>query len=166
MAVCALALLAGCAGPKIIVQDDRPGQPPAIFNPKPVTVQRGKASYYWQDARTASGERFHPEGMTAAHRKFPLQSWIRVTNERNGKSVILRVNDRGPYIRGRIVDVSRGAARKLDMMKAGVVPVKVELLERIDIVTKPNLRITPEMRKRAMARANASPTPRPKKTRR
>jgi rare lipoprotein A (peptidoglycan hydrolase) len=157
----ALALLTGCAGSRIIVQDDRPGKPPAIFDPHPVKVQHGKASFYWQDYLTASGERFRPDNLTAAHRTFPLQSWIRVTNERNGKSVIVRVNDRGPYIRGRIVDLSRGAARVVDMVKAGVVPVKVELLKRIDIVSKPNLLITPEIRAKAKARADATPTPTP-----
>jgi rare lipoprotein A len=155
-AALALALLTGCAGPRIIVNDDRPGRPPVIFDPHPVTVQRGKASFYWQDYTTASGERFHAEGLTAAHRTFPMQSWIRVTNERNGKSVIVRVNDRGPYIRGRIVDLSRGAARKIDMIAAGVVPTKVELLKRIDVVSKPNLHITPEIRAKARARANAT----------
>jgi rare lipoprotein A (peptidoglycan hydrolase) len=160
-AALALALLTGCAGPRIIVKDDRPGMPPAIFDPHPVTVQHGKASFYWQDYMTASGERFKPEGLTAAHRTFKLQSWIRVTNERNGRSVIVRVNDRGPYIRGRIVDLSRGAARVVDMVKAGVVPVKVELLKRIDVVEKPNLRITPQIRAKAAAMAKARPTPTP-----
>lgn len=151
-----LAWLAGCAGPRVIVQpDDRPGMPPAVFDPKPVLTQQGKASYYWQDTRTASGERFHPDGLTAAHRKFPLQSWVRVTNERNGRSVIVRINDRGPYIRGRIIDLSRGAARQVDMIKAGVVPVRVELLRRIDVVTKPNLRVSAKVKDRAMARLKA-----------
>ncbi len=161
----ALALLAGCASPRLIVQpDDRPGKPDVLFDPKPVVVQHGKASYYWQCTKTASGERFYPEGLTAAHRKFPMQSWIRVTNERNGRSVIVRVNDRGPYIRGRIVDLSRGAARQVDMIQAGVVPVKVELLRRIDVVEKPNLSLSASVRKKAQdhaATAAATPRPRP-----
>jgi rare lipoprotein A (peptidoglycan hydrolase) len=166
----ALMWLAGCASPRLIVPDDRPGMPKVVFSPKPVTVQHGKASFYWEDFRTASGERFHADALTAAHRTFPLQSWIRVTNERNGKSVIVRVNDRGPYIRGRIVDVSRGAARQIDMVSAGVVPVKVELLKRIDIVARPNLHITPKIRAQAAAmaaaraKAKATPTPKPQAT--
>lgn len=166
-----LALLAGCAGSRIIVKDDRPGMPPAIFDPHPVKVQHGKASFYWEDYRTATGERFHADGLTAAHRTFPLQSWIRVTNERNGKWVIVRVNDRGPYIRGRIVDLSRGAARKVDMIQAGIVPVKVELLRRINVISKPNLHLTPEIRAKAEARAKAramsesAPEPTPAKPR-
>jgi rare lipoprotein A len=152
----AMGWLAGCAGPRVIVRpDDRPGRPDAVFSPKPVVTQHGKASYYWEDTRTASGERFHADALTAAHRKFPLQSWVRVTNERNGKSVIVRINDRGPYIRGRIIDLSRGAARQIDMVKAGVVPVKVELLKRIDVVEKPNLKLTPKVRRKAEARLHA-----------
>jgi len=149
--------LAGCAGPRVLVQpDDRPGHPPAVFSPKPVLVQHGKASFYWEDHRTASGERFHADALTAAHRKFPLQSWVRVTNERNGRSVIVRINDRGPYVGGRIIDLSRGAARRIDMVAAGIVPVKVELLRRIDVVEKPNLHITPKIRAQALARLKAS----------
>lgn len=146
-------MLAGCATQRVIIQpDDRPGRPAAVFDPKPVLVQQGKASFYWQCTKTASGERFYPEGLTAAHRKFPMQSWIRVTNLRNGRSVIVRVNDRGPYIRGRIVDLSRGAAREVDMIQQGVVPVKVELLRRIDVVEKPNLRLTPTVREQTRER--------------
>src|SRR5689334_19964716 len=71
-----LGLLSGCAGPRVIVRpDDRPGMPAAVFSPKPVYVQHGKASFYWEDFRTASGERFHKDALTAAHRTFPLQSW-------------------------------------------------------------------------------------------
>lgn len=162
----ALALLAGCATRRVIVQpDDRPWRPPAVFDPKPVEVQTGKASFYWQCLKTASGERFYPEGLTAAHRRFPLQSWIRVTNLRNGKSVIVRVNDRGPYIRGRIVDLSRGAARQVDMIEQGVVPVKVELLRRIDVVEKPNLRLTAQARAKAEERARAATPGRKPKSR-
>jgi len=130
--------------------------PKAIFSSRPVTVQRGKGSFYWEDFRTASGERFHAEALTAAHRTFPLQSWVRVTNERNGRWVIVRINDRGPFVRGRIIDVSRGAARQLGMIAAGVVPMKVELLRRINVVEKPNLKITPKIRAEAQARFHAA----------
>lgn len=160
-----MLLLGGCAGPELIVRpDDRPGKPPAIFDPKPVEVQHGKASYYWQGKKTANGERFYPEGLTAAHRKLPIHTWVRVTNERNGKSVIVRINDRGPYIRGRIIDLARGAAREIDMIKAGVVPVRVEVLKRIDTVEQPNLRLTDTVRKKAERRVQARTTPTPAAT--
>lgn len=94
---------------------------------------RGMASFYGYDGsgnKTASGQRFNPEGMTAAHRSLPFGTKVRVTNTRNGRSVVLRINDRGPYIRGRIIDVSTGAARILGMMGSGVAPVQIEVLGR------------------------------------
>ncbi|MEH2417094.1 septal ring lytic transglycosylase RlpA family protein [Nostoc sp.] len=93
---------------------------------------RGMASYYGYDGsgnRTASGQRFNPEGMTAAHRSLPFGTKIRVTNTHNGRSVVVRINDRGPFIRGRILDLSAGAARILGMMGSGVAPVHIEVLE-------------------------------------
>ncbi|BAY24335.1 rare lipoprotein A [Calothrix sp. NIES-2100] len=93
----------------------------------------GMASWYGYDgsgSRTASGKRFHPEGMTAAHRSLPFGTRVRVTNTRNGRSVVVSITDRGPYIRGRILDLSAGAARILGMMGSGVAPVKIEVLGR------------------------------------
>ncbi|MBD2137558.1 septal ring lytic transglycosylase RlpA family protein [Anabaena sp. FACHB-1237] len=92
---------------------------------------KGMASWYGYDgsgSRTASGERYRPEGLTAAHRTLPLGTKVRVTNTRTGQSVVVRINDRGPYIRGRIIDLSAGAARVLGMIRSGVAPVKVEVL--------------------------------------
>ena len=95
-------------------------------------VFQGKASWYSVRTnggrKTASGERFQNDGMTAAHRSLPFGTHVRVTNLSNGKSLIVRINDRGPFIRGRIIDVSKGAAKKLEMVTAGVVPARVEVL--------------------------------------
>ncbi|HLP89370.1 MAG TPA: septal ring lytic transglycosylase RlpA family protein [Nostocaceae cyanobacterium] len=94
---------------------------------------RGIASWYGYDGsgtRTANGERFNPEALTAAHRTLPMGTKVRVTNTRNGRSVVVRINDRGPYIGGRIIDVSAGAARLLGMMGSGLAPVRVEVLGR------------------------------------
>ena len=91
-------------------------------------VLKGLASYYWQPQRTAAGGWFNPNALTAAHRALPLGTRVRVTNLRNGRSVIVRINDRGPYIRGRIIDLSRRAATIIRMRKAGVVPVHVKIL--------------------------------------
>jgi rare lipoprotein A len=82
-----------------------------------------------QGGPTASGERFDKHKMTAAHRTLRLGTRVRVTNTRNGRSVEVRINDRGPYGRGRIIDLSEAAARRLDMIDAGVVPVVVEVLK-------------------------------------
>jgi len=94
---------------------------------------QGIASWYGYDgsgSKTASGERYYPEGLTAAHRSLPLGTKIRVTNTRNGRSVVVRINDRGPYIRGRILDVSAGAARILGMIGSGIAPINLEVLGR------------------------------------
>lgn len=154
LAVLAAAWLVGCASEDVIV---RPGNPPALFEHKPVAVLQGKASYYWEPQPTASGERFNPEEMTAAHKSLPFGTTVRVINLRNGKSTLVRINDRGPYIRGRIIDLSRAAAREISMIKSGVVPVKVEVLKPIDIVDKPNLRLTAGVRTRGeeLARSDA-----------
>ncbi|GAB1538956.1 hypothetical protein NUACC21_16210 [Scytonema sp. NUACC21] len=93
----------------------------------------GMASWYGYDGsgnRTATGERYNPEGLTAAHRSLPFGTRVRVTNTRNGRSVVVRINDRGPFIRGRIIDLSAGAARILGLMRTGVAPVRVEVLGR------------------------------------
>lgn len=83
----------------------------------------GKASWYALTSRTASGERMNPALLTAAHPKLKFGTRVAVTNPRNGKTVIVRINDRGPFVRGRIIDVSKGAARKLGMINSGVAKV-------------------------------------------
>lgn len=88
----------------------------------------GKASYYGGRGRTASGG--HVGHLTAAHRSLPFGAKIRVTNLHNQRSVVVTVNDRGPFVRGRIVDVSTGAAGVLGMKASGVAPVRVELVSR------------------------------------
>ena len=78
---------------------------------------------------TASAEPFNMNALTAAHRELPFGSRLRVTNLNNGRSVIVRINDRGPFSRGRIIDLSRKAAEQLGMLKSGVAPVKIELIK-------------------------------------
>src|SRR3546814_235567 len=91
--------------------------------------EEGTASWYgkWHHGRrTASGERFDMNDLTAAHRRLPFGSKIRVTNLRNGRSVVLTVNDRGPFVRGRFLDVSYRAAKALNFVQAGLAPVRVQ----------------------------------------
>ncbi len=94
----------------------------------PVHSLNGLASYYGAGvgALTASGEAFDKTAMTAAHRTLPMGSKVKVTNLDNGRSVVLRVNDRGPFVAGRVIDVSEGAADILGMRHAGVAKVQVE----------------------------------------
>lgn len=94
---------------------------------------QGIASFYgrgFAGRPTATGERFNPEAMTAAHRSLPFGTRVRVTNVRNGRSVVVRINDRGPFIRGRVIDLSTGAARTLGMIGSGLAPVRIEVLGR------------------------------------
>ena len=79
----------------------------------------GRASWYALHSKTANGERMNPSAMTAAHKSLPFGTRIKVVNKSNGKSVVVRINDRGPFIRGRIIDLSRGAAQSIGMIKAG-----------------------------------------------
>lgn len=91
----------------------------------------GMASYYGDELagnRTASGERFDPDQLTAAHRTLPFGSMVRVTNTSNGDSVVVRINDRGPFSRGRVIDISHAAARQIGMHRSGTARVKLALL--------------------------------------
>ncbi len=102
----------------------------AVFLMSPVQAgtQCGIASYYWQGKKTASGERFHPDGISAAHRTLPFGTMVRVTHRRTGRSIVVRINDRGPFIRGRIIDLSRGANRIFGMN--GIAPVCISVVSR------------------------------------
>ncbi len=97
------------------------------------TVQHGKASWYgkaFHGRLTASGERYNMHAPTAAHKSLPFGTRVRVTNLDNGKHTVVRINDRGPFVKGRIIDLSYGAAKKIQMLQAGVVRVKLEILSR------------------------------------
>jgi rare lipoprotein A len=109
----------------------------SLANAKPITAgpdvsdfeQQGRASWYgrgFHGRKTASGERYDMHALTAAHRTLPLASWVRVTNEANQKTVVVKINDRGPYARGRVIDLSYAAAAVLGMRGAGVGKVKIE----------------------------------------
>jgi rare lipoprotein A len=89
----------------------------------------GMASFYSEGARTASGEKFDPGELTAAHPTLPFGTKLRVTNTSTGRSVTVRVNDRGPYVPGRVVDVSYSAAEQLGMVGKGVAPVKLDVVQ-------------------------------------
>ena len=92
--------------------------------------QRGVASFYWQPQRVASGGWFNPNAMTAAHRTLPFGTRVRVTHAATGRSVDVRINDRGPYIAGRIIDLSRAAAGVIGMTGQGIARVTVSILGR------------------------------------
>lgn len=95
----------------------------------PKIIQTGKASYYadqFNGRKTASGEKFHNSKMTAAHKTLPFGTKVKVTNLKNGKSVKVKVNDRGPFVAGRIIDLSKKAAKRIDIYKEGVGNVSIK----------------------------------------
>jgi rare lipoprotein A len=95
------------------------------------TIETGVASWYgfpYHGRRAASGEVYDMEQLTAAHRTLPFQTWVEVTNLANGKQVDVRINDRGPFAKGRIVDLSQAAARDIDMLRAGTARVRLKVI--------------------------------------
>jgi rare lipoprotein A len=101
------------------------------FLPRRELIETGIASWYGREEQgrlTASGEPYDRHQLTAASRRLPLNSIVRVTNQDNGRTVRVRINDRGPFVRGRILDLSEAAADSLDMKQKGTAPVKVELI--------------------------------------
>jgi rare lipoprotein A len=125
-----LCLLLGCAA----CQDKKAEAVPIKeAKQEPQTFQqKGKASYYSQKfhgKETASGETFNNNTLVAAHKTLPLGSKVRVTNLENNKQVVVRITDRGPFVRGRIIDLSRAAARRVDMIEDGTGPVRIERVD-------------------------------------
>ena len=137
-----LLFVLGCSpAPRYTVIRERGAEPetrsalsPAddqVIKPAPGSKFRGIASYYadkYHGRQTASGERFDMYGLTCAHKEFPFNTWLEVRNFANNRTVIVRVNDRGPFITGRIIDLSYGAAKELGMLQAGVQEVEITVL--------------------------------------
>jgi rare lipoprotein A len=142
--VAAILALSGCGGGR----DYRPvsdvpvriGQPYTVrgttYTPAadPVYDRVGYATWYGPESgnQTANGERFRPDGITAAHTTLPLPSYVEVTALDTGRRILVRVNDRGPFAGGRIIDLSRGAAEELGVKAQGVAPVRVRVVEPSD----------------------------------
>ena len=94
------------------------------------SVQTGTASWYGSEcSKTAGGEHYNPNALTAAHRTLPLGTIVEVRNKNNGRAVKVRIKDRGPYCKGRIIDVSKAAAQQLQMIHSGTAPVDVVVLK-------------------------------------
>jgi rare lipoprotein A len=112
---------------RIAAASVRPKPPPST---RMASLRRfeGVASYYSEGARVASGARFDPEGLTAAHPSLPFGTRLKVSDPKSGKSVVVTVNDRGPFVRGRVLDLSRGAARALGMESRGINRVTAQVM--------------------------------------
>ena len=126
--ICALVLLSACGHKK--VQVNTPTASPASVASSEL---EGIASYYaepYHGRKTANGETFDTyQGMTAAHRTLPFNTMVRVTNKTNGREVDVRINDRGPFIDGRVIDLSLRAAKRIELVGPGVAPVKLKILK-------------------------------------
>jgi rare lipoprotein A len=132
----ALAIALGAAPGNTQTPDSEqgiPGQTQETLKPVPTKkYQVGKASWYgrvFQYHRTASGEPYDMNDFTAAHRTLPLGSWVKVTNLKNDRSVMVRINDRGPIMRSRIIDLSYGAAKMLGMGSSGISSVRLDIVD-------------------------------------
>jgi len=147
-------VVSGCAVKKGLIVE--PTKPAAVYDATPTSVLYGKASYYyghWIGHITANGEYYKATDVTAAHKTLPFNTMVRVTNLKNSKTVIVRINNRGPYVKGRILDLSLVAAQTIDMTTAGVVPVKAEILRKIEVLPKPNRKLTEAEKRAAEKRA-------------
>ena len=100
-----------------------------LFGMEPALAKSGRASWSQHTTRTASGERCDPSSLTAAHRSLPFGTRVNVENLRNGRSVVVRINDRGPYAGGRIVDVTRAAALRLGFLREGTTMVRLTVID-------------------------------------
>jgi rare lipoprotein A len=132
--------------------------------------ERGMASWYGEDFHgwvTANGETYDMEAMTAAHRTLPLGTEVRVTNAENGRQVHVRINDRGPYLYGRVIDLSLAAARELDMVDSGIAAVQIEVVggQRAGLVSLVDLMPLPRPLTVAGAAEDALSLAQPRKVR-
>lgn len=134
--ILAAAALTACAGPAVVNNSDRRAVSGRIAKHNPPASRKSAlkasnavASFYSEDSETASGEKFDPRQMTAAHPTLPFGTRVRVTNVETGRTVTVRINDRGPFIPGRDVDLSYSAAEKLGMIDRGVTKVKLQVIK-------------------------------------
>lgn len=135
-----ISLLSGCINNRLFVFPKNKGGPVSyrIYGKKYYVLtssskyeEKGVASWYgprFHRKRTSSGERYNMYAMTAAHKTLPLNTYVRVTNLKTGRHIIVRVNDRGPFVSKRLIDLSYAAAKKLGMVGAGVAPVSVKAI--------------------------------------
>jgi len=123
-----------CQADETKIAEDPDVKKARLFAEEPIKVERGKASFYhgrWIGRLTANGETYRREDVTAAHKKLPFGTFVLVHNLANDRSMVVRINNRGPYVKGRVIDLSLRAAEHLKMRKAGVVPVRIEVLDPV-----------------------------------
>lgn len=143
--IAACAALAGCRTPSDGFARV-PGKVSHVYVNAPLKPETGIASWYggrWIGRRTANGEIYRQGDITAAHKRLPFHTPVRVTDLKTGKSVIVRINNRGPFIRGRIIDLSVAAARELGTYDRGIAKVQIQALREIPVMRHPNMKVLP-----------------------
>lgn len=145
-AACAiLATLAGCQSPAGSFARV-PGKTTHVYVDAPIKPEVGIASWYggrWIGRLTANGETYRQGDITAAHKKLPFHTPVRVTDLKTGRTVVVRINNRGPYIRGRIIDLSVAAAKQLGTYDRGIAKVQIQALREIPVMRHPNMKAIP-----------------------
>ena len=134
--------LAGCKT-RMLIESFPTGRDAQIYSGTPTQVEYGVASWYggrWIGRLTANGETYRAADLTAAHKKLPFNTRVRVVDLKTGNSLIVRINNRGPYVKGRIIDLSVAAAKKLGTYDRGLAKVRIEALREIPLLTKSNVR--------------------------
>ena len=133
--------LAGCQTRMVIDQSPN-GRDAQVYSGTPTLVEYGMASWYggrWVGRLTPNGETYRAGDVTAAHKKLPFNTRVRVVDLKTGNSLIVRINNRGPYVKGRIIDLSVAAAKKLGTYDRGIARVRIEALREIPLLTKSNV---------------------------
>ena len=135
-------LLVGCQSVKESLTRV-PGKETHVYVNAPIAAETGIASWYggrWIGRLTANGETYRQGDITAAHKRLPFHTPVRVTDLKTGKSIIVRVNNRGPFIRGRIIDLSVAAAKQLGTYDRGIAKVQIQALREVPVLQRPNMR--------------------------
>jgi len=146
--------LGGCMTTETIVREGRDGA--HVYVRDVLFSEYGIASWYggrWVGRLTANGEIYGQGDMTAAHKKLPFGTLVRVVDLKTGKNVVVRINNRGPFIKGRIIDLSVRAAKELGTYERGIAKVRVDVLREVPVMTEPNRKLKPGVISRAAARA-------------
>jgi len=135
-------LLAGCQT-RMLIDTSHGSREAQVYSGTPTLVEYGMASWYggrWVGRLTANGETYRAKDITAAHKNLPFNTKVRVIDLKTGNSLIVRINNRGPYVKGRIIDLSVAAAKKLGTYDRGIAKVRLEALREIPLLTKSNVK--------------------------
>lgn len=144
MAAAGALLVSGCKTMEAFI-DEESGRP-QVYVKEVAFSEYGLASWYggrWIGRLTANGETYAQGDMTAAHKKLPFNTRVRVVDLKTGRDVVVRINNRGPYVKGRVIDLSVRAAKELGTYDRGIAKVRIDVLKEVPVMTKPNRKLKP-----------------------